>query len=247
MRIRQRAGYAAGAALAAALFAGCSNLAPHSRLAQPAVADLPSSTPPTETASASPPGPIAQLPTLEYGLGGAAPGTSSDAELENRPGLEWVKTSADETAPPPARAAAGNENPLSWEYWKLVGRDIVATVTAPAHWDTRDWLVFGGVTAAIGTVAVFDEDIQRAVQRNRNGTVDQFQRRPSLAPAVWYTEPSEQAINPRLRQALCERPPLLSAATCEPGKAFAGRFPSDGHIPTKVPFGGEHGIQQPTD
>ena len=88
--------------------------------------------------------------------------------------MEWVRTSAEETAAPPAGAAPANENPLSWEYWKLVGRDVVATVTAPAHWDTRDWLVFGGVTAAIGTVAVFDEDIQRAVQRNRNGTVDQF-------------------------------------------------------------------------
>lgn len=54
----------------------------------------------------------------------------------------------------------------------LVWDDIKATFTAPAHWNTCDWLVAGGVAAGIGTVAVFDEDIQRAVQRNRNGTLD---------------------------------------------------------------------------
>jgi membrane-associated phospholipid phosphatase len=112
------------------------------------------------------------LPTLEYDLGRPAPGAGPDAWLENPTGFQWVKTTADQSGPPPAGAQAGNENPFSWEYWKLVGRDIVATVTAPAHWDTRDWLLFGGVAAGIGTVAVFDQDIQRAVQRNRNGTLD---------------------------------------------------------------------------
>src|SRR5208337_2886203 len=112
------------------------------------------------------------LPTLEYDLGRTAQGAGSDGWLENRARFQLVKTSADENSPPPTGAETGNESFLSWEYWKLVGRDIVATVTAPMHWDTSDWLVFGGVAAGIGTVAVFDEDIQRAVQRNRNGTVD---------------------------------------------------------------------------
>jgi membrane-associated phospholipid phosphatase len=112
------------------------------------------------------------LPTLEYCLARDAPGAGSGGWLENRAGFQWVKTTADQSSPPPARTDAGIENPLSWEYWKLVGRDIVATVTAPAHWDTRDWLVFGGVAAGIGAVAVFDQDIQRAVQRNRSGALD---------------------------------------------------------------------------
>lgn len=64
------------------------------------------------------------------------------------------------------------DNPLSLDYWKLVGLDVKETFTAPARWEPRDWLVLGGVAAGIGTVAVFDEDIQKAVQRNRNGTVD---------------------------------------------------------------------------
>jgi len=164
--------YAVCLVLGGALFAGCSGLAPHSPPAQPTVAGLPSSTPATETAGASPSARTAELPTLEYRLRGAAPGAGSDGWLENGAGIQWVKTTADEGSPPPANTAAGIDNPLSREYWKLVGRDIVATVTAPAHWDTRDWLLFGGVAAGIGTVAVFDQDIQRAVQRSRNGTLD---------------------------------------------------------------------------
>jgi hypothetical protein len=63
-------------------------------------------------------------------------------------------------------------NPFSKAYVGLVWDDIKATFTAPASWDTRDWLIFGGVAASVGTVAVFDGDIQGAVQRNRNQTVD---------------------------------------------------------------------------
>ncbi len=155
-----------------AWFTGCSSLALHSPLAQPTVADLRSSTPPTETASASPPARTGVLPALEYGLGRDGPGAGSDGWLENRAPFQWVKTTADETDPPPTSGETRHESVFCGEYWKLVGRDIVATVTAPAHWDTRDWLVFGGVAAGVGVVAVFDEDIQRAVQRNRNGTVD---------------------------------------------------------------------------
>ena len=55
-------------------------------------------------------------------------------------------------------------------YWYLVVLDVKEVFTAPARWDTRDWLVLGGVAAGIGTVAVFDEDIQRAIQRNRGNT-----------------------------------------------------------------------------
>jgi membrane-associated phospholipid phosphatase len=63
-------------------------------------------------------------------------------------------------------------NPFSQAYVCVVWDDIKATFTAPANWDTRDWLIAGGVAASVGTVAVFDEDIQKAVQRNRNQTTD---------------------------------------------------------------------------
>src|SRR5579864_3055467 len=75
-----------------------------------------------------------------------------------------------------ADATAGTSppelNPFSKAYVGLVWDNIKGTFTAPAHWDTCDWLVAGGLVAGIGTVAVFDEDIQRAVQRNRNSTLD---------------------------------------------------------------------------
>ena len=79
--------------------------------------------------------------------------------------------------PAPAAAAATTpppptQNPFSKDYLKLIGTDIRETFTAPARWDTCDWLVFGGVAAGVGTAFAFDQDIQRAVQRNRNSTVD---------------------------------------------------------------------------
>jgi membrane-associated phospholipid phosphatase len=76
----------------------------------------------------------------------------------------------------PAPAAQSNslptQNPFSKDYLKLIGTDIKETFTAPAHWDACNWLIFGGVAAGVGTAFAFDEDIQRAVQRNRNSTVD---------------------------------------------------------------------------
>lgn len=63
-------------------------------------------------------------------------------------------------------------NPFSNAYLHLVLHDVKMTFTAPAHWDGRNWLVFGGVASGIGAVAVFDKPIQQAVQRNRNGTLD---------------------------------------------------------------------------
>jgi hypothetical protein len=56
-------------------------------------------------------------------------------------------------------------------YWYLVLLDVKEVFTAPARWDTRDWLVFGGLAAAIGTVSAFDEDIQRGIQHGHNRTV----------------------------------------------------------------------------
>lgn len=66
------------------------------------------------------------------------------------------------------------ESLFSGDYWKLVGLDVKETVTAPARWETREWLVLGGVAAGIGTAAVFDKDIQKAIQRNRNGTMNRI-------------------------------------------------------------------------
>jgi len=64
------------------------------------------------------------------------------------------------------------ESLLSKDYWKLVGSDIKETFTAPAHWDRKDWLIFGGVTAGVGLAFAFDEDIRKGIQRNRNSSVD---------------------------------------------------------------------------
>jgi membrane-associated phospholipid phosphatase len=67
--------------------------------------------------------------------------------------------------------AAPVEDLFKKNYWYLVVLDVKEVFTAPARWDTRDWLLLGGVAASIGTVAVFDEDIERAIRRHRNDTL----------------------------------------------------------------------------
>jgi membrane-associated phospholipid phosphatase len=67
--------------------------------------------------------------------------------------------------------AAPVEDLFKKNYWYLLILDTREVFTAPAHWNTRDWMVLGGIAAGIGTVAVFDEDIERAIRGARNNTV----------------------------------------------------------------------------
>src|SRR5437762_6104999 len=67
--------------------------------------------------------------------------------------------------------AAPVEDLFKKNYWFLVNLDTKERCTAPAHWSMRDWAVLGGIVAGIGTVAVFDEDIERAIRRARNNTM----------------------------------------------------------------------------
>jgi hypothetical protein len=90
--------------------------------------------------------------------------------LENPPRLQLA--SVDTEAAATTTVSTNKESLFSMDYWKLVGLDAKETVTAPARWDTRDWLVFGGVTVGVGVTMVFDQDIQKDIQRNRNGTIN---------------------------------------------------------------------------
>jgi membrane-associated phospholipid phosphatase len=56
-------------------------------------------------------------------------------------------------------------------YWYLVLLDTKEVFTSPARWSSRDWLMLGGISAGIGTVMVFDEDIQHAIRRGRTNTL----------------------------------------------------------------------------
>ena len=57
------------------------------------------------------------------------------------------------------------------KYWYLVLLDTKEVFLSPRHWDSRDWLTLGAITAGITTVAVFDEDIGRAIRHGRTDTV----------------------------------------------------------------------------
>ena len=56
-------------------------------------------------------------------------------------------------------------------YWYLALLDTKEVFTSPARWSSRDWLTLGGISAGIGVVMVFDEDIGRAIRRGRNDTL----------------------------------------------------------------------------
>jgi membrane-associated phospholipid phosphatase len=56
-------------------------------------------------------------------------------------------------------------------YWYLVLLDTKEVFTSPARWRSRDWLTLGAISAGIGTVMVFDEDIQHAIRRGRTNTL----------------------------------------------------------------------------
>lgn len=46
--------------------------------------------------------------------------------------------------------------------------------TSPARWDSRDWLTLGAISASIGVVMVFDEDIQHGIRSARTDTLTEF-------------------------------------------------------------------------
>jgi membrane-associated phospholipid phosphatase len=56
-------------------------------------------------------------------------------------------------------------------YWYLALLDTREVFTSPARWDSRDWLTLGAISASIGVVMVFDEDIQHAIRSGRNNTL----------------------------------------------------------------------------
>jgi membrane-associated phospholipid phosphatase len=142
---------------------------------------------PETIANAAPPPevnapPISKRPTNSISIASVAPDARARywrVDEESNPWFAHFAAGAQLTLAPSGSDFAGASesssqalNPFSKAYVCVVWDDIKTTFTAPANWDTRDWLIAGGVAASIGTVAVFDEDIQKAVQRNRNQTTD---------------------------------------------------------------------------
>ena len=56
-------------------------------------------------------------------------------------------------------------------YWYLVLLDTREVFTSPARWGSRDWLTLGAISASIGVVMVFDEDIQHSIRSARSNTL----------------------------------------------------------------------------
>ena len=51
-------------------------------------------------------------------------------------------------------------------------QDTKHVVIFPTYYDSRKWLLFGGAVGSVLIVSAFDEDIQDAIQRNRNKVTD---------------------------------------------------------------------------
>jgi membrane-associated phospholipid phosphatase len=59
-------------------------------------------------------------------------------------------------------------------YWYLVLLDTKDVFMSPGRWSSRDWLTLGGISAAVGVVMVFDEDISHAIRNGRTNTLTEI-------------------------------------------------------------------------
>ena len=96
-----------------------------------------------------------------------------------------VTTPEAPSAAPVARPGVSPTNPLppftspledlfERNYWYLVILDTKDVFTSPARWDSHDWLMLGGITAAIGIVMGFDRDIERGIRNARSDAMTTF-------------------------------------------------------------------------
>lgn len=79
---------------------------------------------------------------------------------------------------PPTQFTAHSFEPSAGHLWNdavggvtLFASDAWAVLSAPARWDRGGWLRAAGVFATTGLLMVYDEEIDRAVQRNKDGPV----------------------------------------------------------------------------
>jgi len=80
----------------------------------------------------------------------------------------------------PAQAALDGSRPahlFSLDYGDLVLKDTASVFTAPARWDSGDWIEAAAAVSAVGGTAVFDRSIQARVQADRTAGEDTFMRR----------------------------------------------------------------------
>jgi Capsule assembly protein Wzi/PAP2 superfamily len=71
---------------------------------------------------------------------------------------------------PPVELPPGKPDPdqiASWDYAEKTVKDGWSLLTAPTRWDTKDWLVAGGVAAATGGAMLLDTQVRRTVQDHR--------------------------------------------------------------------------------
>ena len=76
---------------------------------------------------------------------------------------------------PPVELPPGKPDPdqiLSWDYAKKTVEDGWSLLTAPTRWDTKDWLIAGGVAAATGGAMLLDANVRRTTQDHRSNGGD---------------------------------------------------------------------------
>lgn len=75
---------------------------------------------------------------------------------------------------------------LDWPYVKSGFVDAGHIVIAPAHWNGKQWLGFGGVTVATLGVMILDDEIQGAFQRNRSSLTNDISHYGLEPWGNWY-------------------------------------------------------------
>lgn len=86
---------------------------------------------------------------------------------------EVVPPAATDVAKPDAAAPAEKDQVdvenFNWDYAKGFVTDSGKILSAPLRWDSKEWLIFGGVIGGTAGLFLLDEEVKDFAQKNQNG------------------------------------------------------------------------------
>lgn len=101
----------------------------------------------------------------------------------------------------PILSADGTE-PHAWEYLKSYPQSVGSGITAPYHWEAKEWITTSSIIALMGAAYVVDEEIRTLFQRNRSEfsnsvmiAAKQFGEGKYVLPAIGITVLSGYAFD----------------------------------------------------
>ena len=109
------------------------------------------------------------------------------SEPQQEPPKEPPQEPAPPKEPPPKRPSLRPKD--FWRDVKVEAKrylaDSYAIVTAPLHWDGKDWTRFGGAVVLVGGLMLADKTLDREVQQNRSRFTDRVSDATTGLGGAW--------------------------------------------------------------